>query len=184
MRKLLFVMLLLVAGCATPSAWVPAEQIYSVESQNYSVELPQGWMRFSKDGYLLLTRDGVLLQNILIERSPIDTELKHTKRKFSKGMLPQEQSEVILDNISSDQAYAHFETLENIPVKIAGLPGFKAVFEYKTMDGLRRKSIYYGFMAGEWFYSIRYTAAQRYYFDKDIKTFEKVLESFRLIKTM
>ena len=36
--------------------------------------------------------------------------------------------------------------------------------------------------AGEYFYSIYYTASQRYYFDKDIKTFEDVFNSFRLIK--
>jgi hypothetical protein len=36
--------------------------------------------------------------------------------------------------------------------------------------------------AGECFYSVHYTAPQRYYFDKDIKTFEDVFNSFRLIK--
>lgn len=36
--------------------------------------------------------------------------------------------------------------------------------------------------AGEYFYSIYYTESQRYYFDKDIKTFEDVFNSFRLIK--
>lgn len=36
------------------------------------------------------------------------------------------------------------------------------------------------FMYGDWFYSIRYTAPLRYYFDKDVQTFEKVVESFKL----
>jgi hypothetical protein len=43
------------------------------------------------------------------------------------------------------------------------------------------RSIYCGFMLGDWFYGISYTAAVRYYFDRDADTFEAFLESFRLV---
>jgi len=56
------------------------------------------------------------------------------------------------------------------------------VFTYKNRDGLKLKTIYHGFLAGENFYNIRYTAVNRYYFEKDIEAFRKVLESFRLIE--
>lgn len=158
--------------------------LYTSEHHNFSVELPQGWMRLNTDEYLFVTRDGALLQNILIERLHIDKGLKYTKKKFKKGMLPQEAAEVILDSIASDQTVLNFEVIENTPTKISEFSGFKAVFTYKNKDGLRFKSIYYGFMIGEWFYGIRYTAALRHYFDKDLKTFEKVRESFKLLKTV
>ncbi|MCL5062963.1 MAG: PsbP-related protein [Nitrospiraceae bacterium] len=181
MKKPLWIFLLLIMGCAP---WLQVGGLYTSEDYNFSVELPQGWMRFNTDEYLLITRDGVLLQNILIERLPINKELKYTKKKFKKGMLPQEVAEVVLDNISSDQTNLNFELIENSPAKIGGFSGFKVVFTFKTKDGVRLKSIYYGFIADEWFYGIRYTAAIRYYFDKDIKTFERVFESFKLIKTV
>ena len=73
-------------------------------------------------------------------------------------------------------------SIENIPVKINGIPGFRATFCYKNKDGLKIKSTYYGFTSGEWFYSLRYAAALRHYFEKDIETFEKVIKSFKLIK--
>jgi hypothetical protein len=42
------------------------------------------------------------------------------------------------------------------------------------------RSIYCGFMLDEWFYGISYTAALRYYFERDAATFEAFLESIRL----
>ena len=38
--------------------------------------------------------------------------------------------------------------------------------------------MYYGFLEGEWFFAIRYTAVERYYFQKEVKTFEKMLHTF------
>jgi hypothetical protein len=179
-KRLLFIALLLV-GCAP---WMEAGGLYTVESQNFSVELPQGWMRLNTSEYLLITRDGILLQNIFIKRIHIDKPLKHTKKKLNKEMLPQEVAEVIIDNIASDPTVLNFKLIENVPARISGITGFKLVYTYKNRDGLRLKSIYYGFITGEWFYSISYTAALRYYFDKDFETFKKVFESFRLIKTV
>jgi len=182
MKKiLLIIILMLPIGCAP---WVQVGGLYKTESHNYSVELPQGWMRWNKGDHLLITRDGVLLQYIQIVRLNIDDPLKHTKKKFSKSMLPQETAEVILDDIASNQTIGNFELIENVPIKISGIPGFKAVYTYKNKDGLKVKSIYYGFILDKWFYGLNYNAAQRYYFDKDIKTFEKVLDSFKLIKTV
>jgi hypothetical protein len=179
MKRYLLIVLLFVVGCA---AWVKVGGLYQSKPHNFSAELPNGWMRLNTRDRLHITRDGVLLQNIMIERLNIEKPLEHTKKKFSKDMLPQEVAEVVLDNISSDQTVLNFEVEENIPARISGFPGFKVVFTYKNKDGLRLKSISYGFVTNEWFYGIRYTAAHRYYFDKDLKTFERVFESFKLIK--
>lgn len=180
MRKIYLIVLMLAMGCAP---WVQVGGLYKTESHNYSVDLPQGWMRWNQGDNLLITRDGVLLQNIQIARLNIEEPLKHTKKKFSKGMLPQEVAEVILDNIASNKDISNFQLIENSPLKISGNSGFKALYTYKNKDGLKIKSIYCGFMAEKWFYGINYNAPERYYFDKDITTFERVLESFKLIKT-
>ena len=98
-------------------------------------------------------------------------------------MLPHEAGEVILDNIASDQTISDFNLLENTPLKISGVSGFRAVYTFKNKDGLKIKGICCGFITGKWFYGLIYSAAQRYYFDKDVETFEKVVGSFKLIKT-
>jgi hypothetical protein len=139
-------------------------------------------MRLNKSESLLTTRDGILLQNIHIRRQYIEKPFLHTKRSFEKGMLPQEVAEVILDDLSSNPQILNFEIVENAPAEIAENPGFRFVFTHQSKDGLRFKSVFYGFMANEWVYTIEYTAPQRYYFDKDLETFEKVVKSFRLIQ--
>ncbi len=182
MKKILLIIIFMLAiGCAP---WAQVGGLYKTESYSYSVDLPQGWMRWSKGNDLLITRDGVLLQNIQIIRLNTEEPLKHTKKKFSKEMLPQEVAEVILDNIASNQGVLNFELIENGPIKISGVSGFKAIYTYKNKDGLKIKSVYCGLTADKWFYGINYNAPQRYYFDKDVKTFEKVLESFKLLKTV
>lgn len=176
----IFLIFVLMAGCAP---WTQVGGLYRNESDNFIVDLPQGWMKLNQEKYLLITRDGVLLQNIQILRHKIEEPLKYTKKKFSKEMLPQEASEIILDDIATNPNHLNVAVVENIPVTISGMPGFKTTYTFKNKDGLTLKSIYCGFIAGDWFYGINYNAPQRYYFDKDLKTFEKVVESFRLIKT-
>ena len=34
-------------------------------------------------------------------------------------------------------------------------------------------------LSGDYFYGIQYTAAKRYYYDKDLQTFETIVESFK-----
>jgi hypothetical protein len=204
MRKLLLLFILLTTSCA---AWIQTDGPYISKSHKFSAELPQGWMRLNRkaysslpidqkimidqllefpngDSHLCITRDGIPLQNIIINRRSIDEEFEHTKRILSKDMLPQEAAEVILDNISSDQAVLNLEVLENIPAEISGFSGFKLVFTYKNEDGLWTKSIFYGFMKGEWFYSIGYNSAVRHYFEKDLETFKEVLKSFKVTESV
>lgn len=179
MKKILLILLMLVMGCAP---WVQVGGLYQTESQNYSVDLPKGWMRWNQGNDLLITRDGILLQNIQIARLNIEEPLKHTKKKFSKSMLAQEVAEVVLDNIASNKDVLDFKIIENSPIRISENSGFKAVYTYKTNDGLKIKSVYCGFISDKWFYGINYNAAQRYYFDRDLKVFDDVLKSFKLIK--
>lgn len=44
------------------------------------------------------------------------------------------------------------------------------------------RSIYCGFVLGEWFYGISYTAALRHYFERDAAAFESALQSFQLVE--
>ncbi len=180
MKKLLGILFIFVIGCAP---WTQVGGLYKNESYNFSVELPQGWMKWNQGEHLFITRDGISLQYIQIGRVKIEEPLKHTKKKFSKGMLPQEAAEVYLDDIASNSNMINLEVIENLPATISGIPGFKAVYTYKNKDGLKLKNIHYGFIMENWVYGINYNAAQRYYFDKDTNQFEKVFESFKLIKT-
>lgn len=180
LKVALLVACLFLAGCVT-LPWYPTSGIYTSEAQNFAVELPKGWMRLNSEENLLITRDGILLQHVTVERARVDRPLKNTKKVLTRGMQPQAVAEVIIDNFMSSERMLDLKVLENRPIQIGPNRGFRLVYAHRDKEGLRFKSVLHGFLAGDVFYSIRYTAAERYYFAKDLATFEQVLASFRLI---
>jgi hypothetical protein len=154
---------------------------FRMDSQGYEVSLPAGWRRGTAvSDSLLLTRDGINLQYIRIARVAVGDELTHTKKKFAKRMSVQEIAEVELDEVRSDQAVRNFEPVENVPFQVASLPGFKLVCTFKAENGLRLRRVHYGVLVRDRVYRVQYQAPARYYFEKDLATFERVRESLRV----
>lgn len=189
-----------VAGCAPITA---VSGKLTVAEQGFEIEVPQGWYRVESIGRhqlaaaglpfpalliepradgLLLTRDGLLLQAIRVERVPGDKELPHTKRRIAIGMPVHDVAELEADNLRSHPEALNFELLENAPVTVAGRSGFRLAYAWKTRRGLRLKAVHYGFVEGNTLYRIVYQASARYYFDKDAPTFEQVRQGFRLLR--
>ena len=169
--------------CGCVATWVAVGGNYKSGSENYTVDLPEGWRQYTpaKDK-LLITKDGFTLQRIQIIRAKIDTELTHTKKKFEKGMLPQEAAEVIIDNLRSNPNILNQNIIENTPAQVGGHPGFKIVYTYQNKSGLNKKGVFYGLLTSDWWYEMIYEAPERHYFPQDLPTFEKIIETFRLIK--
>jgi hypothetical protein len=175
---LLAFVIFFLSSCAAP--WTQVGGSYSSPNKDFTVDLPKGWMKAKSNDLLFITRDGILLQNILIKRIATAEELQYSKKKFRPDMLPQEQAELIADDFASNPALMNFAILENSPLTIDGHKGFRLVFTYKNEGGLRVKSTFSGFLVQDWFYQIRYTAAARYYYDKDLASYEQVIKSFKL----
>jgi hypothetical protein len=152
-----------------------------MDSQGFEVTLPAGWRRATEvSDSLLLTRDGVSLQYIRIARVAVGDELTHTKKKFAKRTSPQDVAALELEEARSDQGIRNLELLENVPFQVAGLPGFKLGYTFRAVDGLRLRRVHYGVLVRDGVYRVQYQAAARYYFDKDLATFGRVRESFRV----
>jgi hypothetical protein len=176
---------LLAAGCASvppKPVWVPAEATYNEEKANYAVELPTGWMRLNTEDAVRITRDGFPLQAIGVDRYKVGESLKQTKKKFEKGMLPQEVSAILIDDITLVEGLASSDVIENVPAQFAGIDGFRVVLLLHFKNGEERKYAMYGGMSGDWVFEIYYTAPPRHYFGRDMETFEGVVRSFRLLK--
>ena len=179
MKRWIYLLLISLTACAP---WTRVTGTYEGPGHHFSVVIPDGWMKFDSDDHLLISRDGPFLQYILAESRTLDAPFAHTRRKMKASMLPQEAAEVILDDLTLDRAVRNLQVIENGPAQIAQQEGFKIVFTYQNGDGLTMKTLYQGFIKGRMFYSIRYTAAERYYFEKDLETFRKVLGSFKLVE--
>ncbi len=76
----------------------------------------------------------------------------------------------------------NFKVLENTPALVDGHAGFKILFTYKDKKGSMFKTLYYGFISDNTFFNLRYSAAMRQYYDKDIADFKQILNSFKLVK--
>jgi hypothetical protein len=177
MRKLIFLSLFLVvaftlncqAGSASKSA-----------PQDFRVDTPEGWTRFSSSEYFMLTREGVFSQYILVLQRRVDEPFSHTESRLRKDMSPKEAAAVITDELSSDDNLVNFQSLEYVPAKVGLYSGFRIVYRYQNKKGQNLRTAFYGLLKGNWFYSLRYRAQEEKYSDEDLKAFERVVNSFRI----
>lgn len=172
----LIAMALLLSACAT--AWKPAPP--TLKTARWSVTAPSEWMYFSTSAYEMLSKDGPYLQYILIQERPLAREFKHTRQKLEAAMLPDEAAQVIVNNMSADPQIKNFQLLRTEPAMIGGHMGFKLEYTYLDQQNVPIKSIYYGVILPRLFFNLRYTAAHRFYFSKDLDTFDQVCQSVRL----
>ncbi len=181
MKKLLMLLIAfgLIAGCASAAN---KRSLEDLPDYDFSVEIPAGWWKPQYVDKYLITKDGPLLQYVLIQQRPIDKPFKHTQKKLRKRMLPLESARIIVDEIASDRNIANFKVVENTPALIDGNAGFKIIFTYRDKKGSEFKTLYYGFINGDSFFNLRYNAATRHYYDKDVADFTQILNSFKLIK--
>ena len=179
MRKLICVFLFLSTVCACGGQLGgPSES----NLPNFSIVLPEGWRKLNTPQYLMITREGALSQYILVQQRRIDKPFRHTEKKFNKDMLPQQTAEVIMDEISLDSRVLNFRLIECVRTQVNQYDGFRIVFTYKEKGGLNFKTVFYGILEGDWFYSLRYSVEVKKYSGEDIKTFQKVLNSFKIVR--
>lgn len=166
-----------------------------------SLVLPPGWNWVMRGDDFVATRDGVFLQNIVVERIhvgqltqsagafplaalsskqwPVRT-VKNIKKRFAPGMSAGGAAEVLVESRRNDPAVAGLEVREIATVTVSGSPAFKLVLDFRLRGPAsmpQYRSVCYGFMRAEWYYGIEYTAAVRHYFRKDAETFESVVRS-------
>jgi|1185.fasta_scaffold134574_2 hypothetical protein len=179
MRKW-FVMTMLLCACVH-AHWMEAGGPYTPPDGRFALVLPNGWMRLSPDkDHLLATRDGPALQRIYSDRNEFGQPLPGAKKVPRKDMLPEEAAELIRDELAVEGGDAAVSVVENSPATVAGRPGFRLTCRFRTSDGLQMKGVVYGVLGDDALYRLTYMAPERYYFDLDLPTFEKIRQSFRL----
>lgn len=175
-------LIFLICGCA---AWQLVQNPRQWRYANFEATLPAEWMKFSSPVDLLfLTKDGELLQNIRIYRYKVGKKdvLPISNKMFTEKMLPQELSELVVNDMTLDENKQRLKIIENIPINIGGKDGFKLEYTFNTKDNLKLKSVSYGFNKDRFIYLIQYQAAEQYYFDKDLAVFNDFINSFKILK--
>ena len=181
MKRLLPVLICLIFLFSCASA-AQERSLKKLPDGDFSVDIPGGWWKPGYTNKYLLTKDGPYLQYVLIQQRPLNKAFQYTKKKIRPGMLPQEAAGIIIDELASDRYLMNFSVIENTPATVDGQPGFRIVFSYTDKKKSPFKTVYYGFIKADSFYNLRYCAAARHYFDKDIADFNQIISSFRLEK--
>lgn len=152
-------------------------------SYSFRIDMPEGWRRIDHNQYLFFTKESPFLQYILAQNRPIGRSFRNTQKKIHTDMLPEEAAQIIIDELISDQNLVDLRILDNAPATINGYEGFKLLYSYSDFEGQKYKTLYYGFIKEDTFFNLRFTAADRIYFQRDIGAFRNILNSFRIVKT-
>lgn len=153
------------------------------QSNRYTAKLPDDWqiLKNSKEG-TFITKDGLYLQTISITERNIENITSGGKNSIiKKNMLPNEIATALLADLESDVSLKKLEVLNNSIFSVSGKNGCKISIRYTTARGLKTRAIYYGLLDGDTFFLICYEAAERYYFEKDLPTFENMMKTFQIL---
>lgn len=180
-----FLMLSLVAllfssGCSTYSA---VGKEYRNSRIRLRVPLPAGWLRYRPArNEFVLTRDGLLLEQISIRLSKIGKKLARTKRVYTSGMLAHEIAELSLGVLDGRDDTKNFETEGIDLAKLAGHDGYVADARYATPSGLPMRLRLYGAMIGDYVCELEYAAANDVYYARYLTVFESLVAAAAIDK--
>jgi hypothetical protein len=174
---------LLLAGCATGPVRVQADRTeVTAGDKSFVVTLPVGWvMEDAPDDALRLSRDGYLLEYVEIAHRQHAKAFPKLKKSASDAMLPSELAELQIAELkASGELLANLTVVENEPVRLSGLEGFRVRAQYKSKRGLPFDLVVWGVADKRGYSTIRYNAPSLYYFDHYLPDVERIAASFRL----
>jgi hypothetical protein len=174
MKRFLWVFLFLFfTGCATGGE--PGST--SKAPENFTVKIPEQWIRLNLPDSFMCSKDGPFEQYIYIQQRHVSDPFPHAKKSLTSGMKPAELAELLIREISSDPGILDLQVIDSRTAKVNHHDGFKMLFTYKVKDGNSFKTLYYGFLLGDWYYGIRYNADVSRYSDDDVRRFEEMVKS-------
>jgi hypothetical protein len=174
------VVAMMLAACAGP--WKSAPNRLS--APQWSTSAPEGWMQLSTQDSEMLSKDGPYLEYILIQSRSMAQGFRFTNQQLTPDMLPHEAAQLVTDNMRSDPLIRKLRMLASEPAMVGGHAGFRLVYSYQDPSGVEIKTIYYGVILPDLFFNLRYTATQRYYFEKELPAFNEVLGGLRFVPNL
>jgi hypothetical protein len=184
MQRLLLLVVLgfMFAGCGSLRPWTKLESKEYIEKRyGFAAEYPKDWYRYNAGDFFAMTKDGLLLNKIAVERKKFTDKLEFTKRKFAESMTAEELAEVEIDNLKTNPAIKTLNILKNEPAAFLQQDAFRIEYECVSAEGLRIHGIQLGFIKDKWVYRIVFEAPSQYYFAENQLAFDHFLASFRLL---
>ena len=171
---------LLIGVAAVLACAHPGDMAQSGPS-HFEVDIPAGWQKHTTNKFFLIYRKDPLRQYILAQERPLGQPFKFSKKSLTAGMQSQEVATVVIDELRSDKELLNLVVVENSPITIKGNDGCRILFTYGLGDGSNYKTLYYGFIKGDSYVSLRLNVAANRDFDRNIPAFNEVVDSIRFL---
>ncbi|MGB5425036.1 MAG: hypothetical protein WBN03_22915 [Desulfobacterales bacterium] len=179
MKKLSTVFLLI--GVAAVLACVHPSDMAQSGPSHFEVAIPAGWQKHTTNKFFLIYKKDPLRQYILAQERPLDKPFKFSKKSLMANMQSQEVATVVIDELRSDKQLLNLVVIENAPATIKGNDGCRILFTYGLGDGSNYKTLYYGFIRGDSYVSLRLNVASDKDFDRNMQAFNEVVDSIRFL---
>lgn len=176
---------LLISHLAACTPWTRVDSGSRNESRrnDYTLELPLGWVKRTADSNdLFVTRDGPALNYIAVNRQPHDRKLPRTKRETRADMLPHEVAELAIAEWKSYEVTANLQVLSNTAILLGGQPAARVHIRYKNDRGLPIERVMVGLVDAKGRLTLQYEAPAIVYFQRNLSDFDALVASVRFIQ--
>ncbi len=173
---------LLLVSLAACTPWTRVNPSSRNESRHndYTLDLPLGWVKRTADtNDLFVTRDGPALNYIVVNRQPHDRKLPRTKRETRADMLPHEVAELAIAEWKSSESTANLQVLSNVPVMLDGKSAVRVHIRFKNDRGLPIERVLVALVDTKGRLSIQYEAPAIVYFQRGLADFDALVASVR-----
>lgn len=160
-------------ACAHPAAG--PQQGHS----QFEIDIPPGWQRHSTKKFFLIYKKDPLRQYILVQERPLGLPFEFSNKRLQAGMPSSEVATVVVDELTADKQLFNLAVIEKTPARIQGNEGCRIVFSYGLGDGSNYKTLYYGFIRGESYFSLRFNVSAEKDFEEELQAFNEVIGSLR-----
>ncbi len=148
---------------------------------HFEVDIPAGWQKHYTKKYFLIYKGDPYRQYIMVQERPIDKPFKHSDKIINAGMTPLDAADVIAAELDADKQILDLNVMEKSRATIKGNAGFKLSFSYRLSDGTRFRTLYYGFVKDNTYFSLRFNVTADREFGRDLNVFHAVVNSFRFV---
>lgn len=173
---------LLLVSLTACAPWARVDQSTRNETKrdDYTLDLPLGWVKRTADtNDLFVTRDGPALNYIVVNRQPHDRKLPRTKRETRADMLPHEVAELAIAEWKGSEATANLQVVSNTPTLLDSKPAVRVHIRYKNDRGLPIERVMVALVDTKGRLSIQYEAPAIVYFARTLAEFEAMVASIR-----
>jgi hypothetical protein len=188
--SILFVNLLLLAGCAAPPSPKSGKTLRPVKLENgYAIltDAPRCrfkwiyWSFTNTKNPILFTRDTLDRSIIGIMRVPVGATLPNGKTQVRSGMNFQDLVALLKENLQNrPDSSIDYESIVTTTTKVAGHQA--VLLAYRTTATPPHQGLECAFQKGGWLYYFLFSTIDDFRYAKDSHDFESVLATFKVLQ--